>query len=541
VKFVKKKFLLLFIAFGLLFANCAKRGTISGGDKDTLAPVLKISLPKNYTTNFKDKVIKLTFDEYVKLKDVNKQLIISPPLEKAPRILPLNAAKTVSVEFLEDLKPNTTYNLNFGQSIQDFNEGNPYKDFKYVFSTGSYIDSLDISGVIHDALNIKKDKDLSVMLFEVDEEYQDSAVFKKNPRYITTSTDTSGIFKIENIKAGKYMLIGLKDENQNHRFDPKSDKIGFLNAPIILPTQDVFELKLFQETPAFKAFKPVQNSGSSAYLPYEGDPKDMRVELRKNKEIIPYKISKIANKDSMQLWFKPMKLQKSEVDSLEISTNKSTYNQSFVFKIRNQKSDSLKISPIQAKLLGLNENITLKSNIPLSKIDESKISITAKDTTQQIPFKLTYDEMNLSIHLDFKKDPLTKYSLKIGSEGILDFFDQTNKKAFLYDFETKNISDYGNLRLDLENVKQYPVIVELTDKSGFVQYSIIAEKPGTINFDLLKPDLYTLRVIFDENKNNLWDTGNYLQKLQPEEVIYFPKKIDIRANWDVQQTFILKK
>lgn len=538
---MKKKFLLLFIAFGLLFANCAKRGTISGGDKDTLAPVLKISLPKNYTTNFKDKVIKLTFDEYVKLKDVNKQLIISPPLEKAPRILPLNAAKTVSVEFLEDLQPNTTYNLNFGQSIQDFNEGNPYKDFKYVFSTGAFIDSLQVEGSVKDALSKQKDKDLSIMLYEVNEKYTDSAVFKQNPRYITNSADTSGVFKIENIKAGKYVLVGLKDDNKNHRFDPKSEKIGFLNAPINLPSTEAFEIKLFQEVQVFKAYKPIQNSAASAYLGYDGDPKDLKVELKRNKAIYPHKISKVTDKDSMILWFKPIKLQKSEVDSLDVVVNNRKYNQSFTFKIRNQKADSLKINPIQSKFLGLTEPISLKINIPLSKIDESKISITAKDTTQKIPFKLIYDEMNLTIHLDFKKEPLTKYSLKMASGGLLDFFDHLNKKPILYEFETKNISDYGNLRLDVENVKQYPIIVELTDKNGVVQYSMIHEKPGTINFELIKPDLYTLRIICDNNKNGIWDTGNYLQKLQPEEVIYFPKNIDIRANWDVQQTFILKK
>ncbi|MFN8274830.1 MAG: Ig-like domain-containing protein [Flavobacteriaceae bacterium] len=538
---MKKKFILLFIAIGLLFTNCAKRGTITGGDKDTLAPVLKISLPKNYTTNFNDKVIKLTFDEYVKLKDINKQLIISPPLEKTPRILPLNAAKTVSVEFLEDLQPNTTYNLNFGQSIQDFNEGNPYKDFKYVFSTGAFIDSLQIEGSVKDALSKQKDKDLSIMLYEVNEKYTDSAVFKQNPRYITNSADTSGVFKIENIKAGKYVLIGLKDDNKNHRFDPKSEKIGFLNAPINLPSTETFEIKLFQEILSFKAYKPVQNSAASAYLGYEGNPKELQVELKRNKEVYPHKISKVADKDSIILWFKPVKLQKSEVDSLDVVVSNQKYKQNFTFKIRNQKADSLKISPVQSKFLGLNESISLKINIPISKIDESKISITAKDTTQKIPFKLIYDEMNLNIHLDFKKEPLTKYSLKMAPGGLLDFFDHLNKKPILYEFETKNISDYGNLRLDVENVKQYPIIVELTDKNGIVQYSMIHEKPGTINFELIKPDLYTLRIICDNNKNGIWDTGNYLQKLQPEEVIYFPKNIDIRANWDVQQTFILKK
>lgn len=538
---MKKSFLLLLVIISIFSSNCAKRGTITGGDKDTLAPVLKVSLPKNFSTNFKEKIIKLTFDEYVKLKDINKQLIISPPLEKAPRILPLNASKTVSVEFLEELKPNTTYNLNFGQSIQDFNEGNAYKDFKYVFSTGPFIDSLSISGSLSDALLKKKDKDISVMLYEFNDAYRDSLVYRQNPRYITSSADTSGTFKIENIKAGKYVLIGLKDENQNHRFDPKADKIAFLDAPIELPTQEALHLNLFKEVPKFKAYRPIQNTGNSAYLGYEGDVKNLRLALKKNRENHPFKISKVAGKDSLLIWFKPLKLQKSEIDSLEVTVEKDSYKQNFVFKIRNQKADSLKISPVQNKILGLGENISLNSNLPLAKIEAEKIKITTKDTTSSVPFNIKYDESSLNLQFEFKKEPLTQYRLKIAPGALVDFFDSSNKKTLQYEFETKNTSDYGNMRLDLENAKQYPILVELTDKNEVVQYSQWIEKPGTIHFDLIKPDLYSLRVIYDQNQNGQWDTGNYLQKKQPEPVIYFPKKIDVRANWDVQQTFILKK
>ena len=139
--------------FLLIIVSCAKRGSISGGLKDTIAPVLKVGFPKNYSTSFTGQSIKLTFDEYVKLKDINKQLIISPPIAKKPQILPLTASKTVSINFLDPLEPNTTYSLNFGQSIEDNNEGNPYKQFKYIFSTGTFIDSLSISGNIKDAYN----------------------------------------------------------------------------------------------------------------------------------------------------------------------------------------------------------------------------------------------------------------------------------------------------------------------------------------------------------------------------------------------------
>lgn len=171
-----KYFSLLLI---LLTIGCAKRGSITGGTKDTIAPVLKSSLPKNFSTNFTGKEIKLVFDEYVKLKNANKQLIISPPMKNQPEILPYNASKIVTIKIKDTLLPNTTYSFNFGQSIEDNNEGNPYSQFKYVFSTGSYIDSLSLNVRVKDALEKKTDNFVSVMLYEINENFNDSTIYKK--------------------------------------------------------------------------------------------------------------------------------------------------------------------------------------------------------------------------------------------------------------------------------------------------------------------------------------------------------------------------
>ena len=157
------KLLLLLVV--LVVSSCAKRGTITGGSKDTLAPILKVSLPKNGTVNFQGKEIKLVFDEYVKLKGINKQLIVSPPMKTPPEIFPQNASKTITIKIKDTLQPNTTYSFNFGQSIEDNNEGNPYSQFKYVFSTGSYIDSLKLNVKIKDALEKKSDNFVTVMQY----------------------------------------------------------------------------------------------------------------------------------------------------------------------------------------------------------------------------------------------------------------------------------------------------------------------------------------------------------------------------------------
>ncbi len=523
----------------LLIIGCAKRGSISGGLKDTIPPVLKISFPKNYSTDFTGKTIKLTFDEYIKLKDINKQLIISPPLSKKPQISPLTASKSITINFKDTLQPNTTYSLNFGQSIEDNNEGNKFEKFKYVFSTGHYIDSLAISGTIKDAYAKKTDGSVSVMLYEMNQKYTDSLIYKADPRYITNTLDSSSTFKIENIKAGKYVLVAVKDNNSNYRFDPKTEKIGFYSTSITVPNDSLFEIKLFKETQKLKTFKPTQSSANSLIMGYEGNPKDVKLVLKKGDEILPIRITQIPKKDSLRLWFKPLKMERAAIDSLQLDVIKDSYKQHFNFKIKNQKVDTLSIAAKQSGVLHLNEIFTLNPNIPLSKIDATKMQLINKDSVA-VPFKIDYDELNLAIKIDFQKEPSEKYRLKILPEGIIDYLDQPNKKEMSYKFSTRNITEYGNLRLNLENVKQFPIIIELINKNEEVLYSYYSESSTQIDFNLIQPELYTLRVIYDTNKNKEWDSGSFLEKRQSEEVIFFPKEIDVRANWDVQQTFNLK-
>jgi hypothetical protein len=207
----KSIFKLFCTVFLVILTSCAKRGNITGGLKDSIAPVLSASFPKNGTINFNGKEIKLVFNEFVKLKNVNKQLIISPPMKNQPEILPYNASKVITIKLKDTLLPNTTYSFNFGQSIEDNNEGNPYSQFKYLFSTGATIDSLKLNVKIKDALEKKQDNFVSVMLYEINEKFNDSTIYKETPRYITNTLDSLKIVTLENIKAGKYLLLALKD------------------------------------------------------------------------------------------------------------------------------------------------------------------------------------------------------------------------------------------------------------------------------------------------------------------------------------------
>lgn len=522
-------FFLLSIGIG-----CAKRGSINGGTKDTIAPVLRISFPKNQSVNFNSNAIKLTFDEYIKLKEVSKQLIVSPPLDKFPDIAPLSASKQITIKFKDTLLANTTYSLNFGESIQDYNEGNALKQFKYIFSTGTYIDSLSLSGTIKDAISKKAPTFVSVLLYEVNNKFNDSVIYKQKPRYITNTLDSAKTFKLENLKAGKYLLIALKDENNNNKFDSKSEKIGFRKQYITIPNDSLFQVALFKETPAFMAYKPTQASGNRLLIGYEGTLKNRDVTLKNNSEILPTIVTQLEGKDSVQVWFKPVK-----ADSLTCKIVKNKYAKDFVFKIKNQKNDTLKISAFQNKILQLRERMTLKMSLPITEIDRSKIELINKDSLS-IAFKTEYDDWKQQLYFDFQKEPLEKYKLKLLPGAITDFMGKKND-SLVYVFETKNTSEYGNLKVKLANVKQFPILVELTNSAGITIASAYSESETTLDFIGLEPTLFRLRVIYDTNKNKIWDAGNYLEKRQSEEVIYFSKEIDVRSNWDVEQVFDLAK
>jgi uncharacterized protein (DUF2141 family) len=520
----------------LVLASCAKRGNITGGAKDTIAPVLTASFPKNFSTEFKGNTVKLTFNEFIKLKDLRKQLIISPPMKNEPLILPITPSKIITIKINDTLQDNTTYSFNFGQSMADNNEGNPLNQFKYVFSTGKTIDSLAIGGKVKDAYLKDVESFVSVMLYDVDKNYNDSIVYKQMPRYVTNTLDSLKSFRLENLKAGKYMLVAMKDYNTNNKFDPKKDKIGFYKQFISVPNDTLYELELFKENLPFKAFKPTQISGNRLYLGYEGTIKlkESRptITLKNKGAIVPSIITQLPKKDSLQVWYRPIK-----TDSLSIAITQGKYQKDFTFKIKDQKKDTLSIKAVQSSVLNFRERYALVSATPLTKIDKTKVNLFNK-AKQSIPFTTEYDEFYQTLYLDFKKEEDENYKLSFSKGALTDFYEKSNDSLSVK-FSTRAFADYGNLVVNLQNVKRFPVIVELTNSKGDAIATTYTDKNTSLNFNLLDPAKYTLRAIYDDNKNSIYDPGNFLAKQYSEEVIYFSKEVDVRANWDVVQAFDL--
>ena len=525
--------LVLLIIISLVI-SCANRGTPSGGPKDEIAPVIIKSSPENLTTNFKGKEINIYFDEYVKIKNLQKQLIISPPMDPEPTVTPLGtASKYITITINDTLDDNTTYAFNFGQSIVDNNEENPYDYYRYVFSTGDYIDSLSVKGQILDAKDRSPESFVSVMLYEKDSTYTDSVVFKQKPKYITNTLDSITTFSIDNIKPGSYKLVALKDDNGNFTFQQDVDKIGFYEGFITAPTDENYVIKLFKEDVNFDVKRSRQVAGQKIAFGYEGDYKTMEIELLADKpEGFTTRVTKDPSADTLYYWYKP----KIELDSTQFIVRNKTFIDTLKHRFRTIDKDSLTIKMLSSGTLGFSDDVKITGSIPFVKLDKKQIKIIDQDSLN-IPFETVYNTLENVYSLQFEKKESQKYAIKMLPGALEDFFGNVND-TLNYSARTKLYSDYSNIRVTLRNMT-FPAIIQLMNEKGDVKYEQFAKVDRLLDFRNLTPGNYYLRVVFDANGNQKWDSGNYLEQLQAERISYYPEIIDARANWDPVIEFIV--
>ncbi len=521
------------VVVSLIFSHCANKGTASGGPKDELPPVIIKSIPENFSLNFDSKEIIIYFDEYIKMKDLQKQLLISPLMDPEPEITPISSAsKYIKIKILDTLQANTTYAFNFGESIADNNEGNIFPYYKYVFSTGDYIDSLSVSGIVTDALNKDVDDRIAVLLFEVDSAFTDSILYKQKPKYIANTDSVSG-FNLENIKEGTYLLAALNEENPNYTFQPKTDKIGYRRQFITVPSDTAYVLKMFKETIDFKFKRTKQVSSSKLAFGYEGDGESLDIKLLSDvPEGFASIVTKEADKDTLNYWFRP----KLEVDSLvfELTNNKTI--DTTVVKIKDFKSDSLIFKSLNSTLK-LKETYKLSATVPLDSIDATKVRIKDKDSLFQNP-TMVLDTFANTVDFDFEKTEKNNYTIEMLPGTFTDFYGAQND-TLNFKVTTKLRSSYGDVRIEIRN-GVYPLIVELTDDKGIAVESSLSLEASPVDFNEVTPGIYYLRVVFDSNQNGVYDSGDYLNKVQPERVSYAQEPVEVRAGWDTIEEFILE-
>ena len=526
-----------FISFSLVtlilmsLFNCAKRGFPTGGEPDKTPPKMVKSQPEEFSTNFDEKRIRIYFDEYIKVKNIQKQLIISPPIKEGGYVIypQGSSSKYIDIQILDTLQPNTTYSFNFGQSIVDNNEENPYDYFKYVFSTGSYIDSLEVTGTIKDALDRNPEKFVSVMLYEIDSTYNDSTIYKKTPTYITNTLDSLTEFKLSNLRAGKYKMLALKDKASNYLFNPLTDKIGYVEQEVTVPTDSFYTITLFKEIPEFKATRPAQISKNMIAFGHEGPVDSMKVTINSEvPENFRFKTTRHPEKDTLRYWFENLK---PETDSLLFTVSKGAYSKDFTVKIKDMEKDSMNLSVNYRGNIPPNGDFKVISNTPIVAIDQNTISIQNKDSIP-VAFTAKLNEKNNSLDVFFEKKENQRYKIQMLPKTITDFYGEIND-TLNYTLITKENKDYGNIQLTYGG-SEYPVLIQVVnEKLELIAEQYATEPQDSYNFPYIDPQFVYFRVIYDTNKNGKWDTGNYLKNKQPEIVKYFPKKVEIRANWDV--------
>lgn len=377
-----KKIILFFVGIAW-FYGCANITQISGGEKDTQPPRIDSTetFTPNFQTNFEEKTIYLPFDEWVVLNDVMNQVVISPPLEK-PLDMKLKK-RTVILDFSkETLRENTTYTINFGESIKDLNEGNFQKNFRYIFSTGDVIDSLEVNGNVIDALTEKPIEDVLVLLYD---DLSDSVVHKERPYYFA-KTDKNGSFKIPFVKQDTFKILALKDENANYKYDLPNEKIAFSTEVIITGDSIVNRttLRFFTENPTLKAFVP--KSPHYGYIPILFNANNLEnVKVVSLEPIENWQTLVYTEKDTIKFWYNNVDLDSVNLVISDDEMLQDTFTVKLKTKEKYQQSKPKMKTKVPKTAIGHNPDQPLEIvfNHPIGKIDTAKI-LVLEDTLQTI-------------------------------------------------------------------------------------------------------------------------------------------------------------
>ncbi len=563
-------------AFTMFFISCANPVSPGGGPKDETPPRVVKSDPPNYSLNFDKSVISISFDEFVKLKNPNQQVIISPPLEEQPEFK--LRGKAVVINLKSKLVQNTTYSIFFGSAIVDITEDNSLKDFVYAFSTGDHIDSLSVGGEVLNAFDHKPVEDAFVMLYPQNNDTvpQDSVPCLVRPLYIS-KTDKNGIFQLRNLRNEPYKIFALKDVNSNYLFDQPNEEIAFIDSlilpeAIIMPEipeipadtskkdtlivsnlyKNYYSLLMFQQTDTVQRILSSEMTTPGRYKMALKYPEKESVKLKViNKEIAEnWKVEEFnRNRDTLQVWLRDINLDSLQVqvfvaDSI-LDTTMIVYRKQKIEKKKRKNDEAVTVERLKinsnAKSRSIDLGISLQLNFddPLSSYDFSRTRfISGVDTSMNPGFKPTDSSFRHFVFYS-KITEETNYEFLFPDSSFFSMYGLTNDSTHLV-FKSKAFKEYGNIIVDAEFKESvHPYIFQLLTLKGEVLREKFANESSLVLFDNIVPGKYLLKAIGDKWPNNKWDTGNYFKKRQPENVLFFPAEIEVRANWDIEKSWSL--
>lgn len=516
-------------------------GTPSGGERDTTPPKLIKANPDTLAVNVDPNIkqIEILFDEYVQIKEYNKNVVVSPPFERNPIVSPQSLAeKFVKIKLQEPLQPNTTYNINFGDAIQDYNENNKLSNFSYVFSTGSFIDSLSIKGRVSSGFDFELPKKTLVGLYKITEDYNDSIILKSKPYYISRVNE-KGEYDLKYLSEGKYKIVAFEDAVENSKFDLGKEKVAFRNEVIDLKENLNIDLKLFTQKPDYRLVKYEQKGYGHIVFRTEGAKQPLEVILNDREFKTAYVDQHLKN-DSVNYWFNPKKEElkgKSERLSFEIKHGEQTDKANVLYSTPIKDYELSFKTVNETKLAPIND-FKILASAPVQSVDKSLINVF-KDSVA-IPFDIKIDSINKQIvRFQFAKELGERFEINAYPNAFRDVFEMPND-TLVYQFKTGVREDFGNLKVRLNNLPEGSVFLQLLKKNQ--KYDVVDEKIGKgrlFDFTYLEPGEYYLRLLVDKNENGIWDSGNLMQQIQPEPVYIYPAKIIVRAMWDSDETWII--
>lgn len=578
-------FVMVPLVAALVLSRCAKEmTTLSGGPKDTIPPRMVESDPPNYSVHFDSREIEVQFNEFIQLQEVQQQFLSSPPFEEDPEIN--MKGRGFIVELKDTLRDSTTYTLNFGNAIADYTEGNPLRNFKYVFSTGDELDSLQIQGQVYDAFNMKERENVLVMLYD---ERQDSVPYNKIPDYVSR-TDEEGFFSITNIRHDTFKVFALNDMNSNYLYDSPQEDIGFVDSAVtfekqwierddtiytekpapgdtVMPPIDTvihreymgypvkkFSIGLFNEVSEEQYLKSFQRKRPMKLdFVFNRPIRDsLRISLLDSAEHHNWYLKRSSAKgDTMTYWVKDTALYNQEYLKMSVgyqdldSANQlqwttDTVELSYLFEEGERgRMDTVSLNTNLSGNLDLNKKIRLAHPYPVSRLDTNRMRLERmqKDSVlgrAGFQTKRVEDELRF-FELSAGWKPETTYRLQL-LPGAMKTIYPVHHDTLTVQSKTRAEDYYGSLKVELPGMDSL-FILQLVKSSG-EEEQVIREKyredmkEGVVSFNYLHPDKYQLKIIFDRNGNRKWDTGDYLEHQQPEKVRYNPEEINIRANWD---------
>lgn len=539
---LKSGFLIYFLVLsGLVLAvfGCASIQKPLGGPSDHTPPKLLLATPANETRNFKATQIKLDFDEYFKLSNQYQEITVSPAMDKTPEYK--IKKKSLVINFKDTLQKNTTYVINFGKAIADVNENNVVKNFTYVFSTGNHIDSLNISGTVINTQTQEKEKDATVLLFPLK---QDSLLFGKKKPSIFTTTDSSGNFTLANLHDNDYRIYALKEPSPNKIYDNEAELIAFLKKPIhLFSDTSGITLTLFkQASDKFRVVDKKFDPDGKMLFTFNKQLFEPGVKINYPPDLDKQKIVDFSKtRDSATIYMRNM-----DFDSISVSFTDKNKILDTVFLRKGKKETFQRIINLTYNLstdskLKPGTDLVLTANSPIQNMDPSRVFVL-EDSVNVSNFTIQKDPADLKkFVLKYPWKQVHKYQLVFNEGSFENIYGDKNKRL-IKNFTLDKPENYGTLTLKVtvpDTTNSY--IIQLLNEQKVLLRSDVIKKSGSLVYKNYITGKYNVKVVYDDNNNGIWDSGNVKRREYPENIWIIPNLITLRPNWEAEETINIPK